>query len=288
MLGGAAAGPPGRRKSVESAAALHRHLRTTLAAHRGRADIGRMRTLHGSGDGDRVLVCLSYCGGGTAPFRRWGAALPDSVDLAPICYPGREGRYNTPFARDWTELLDDVLGTLRGIARRPYVLFGHSMGAWVAFEAAARMEALGLRPPEALVVSANDAPTRWEQRRTRRPNAGDTDAELLRWMREVGQLPAEILADADLCEMAVELLRADLVMSSTYRYRPGVRVSAPMQVIHGTTDPVAGAEAAQRWRELSTGPFATLCLPGGHFYTEELWAGLPRHLAGLMTAGAAH
>ncbi len=231
---------------------------------------------------EQVLVCLGYCGGGTAAFRPWGRLLPPSVDLALVCYPGREGRYTTPFATDWSELMADVLHTLRTIAARPYVLFGHSMGAWVAFEAAARMEQSGLRPPDALVVSANDAPTQWQRRRERRPTAADTDRQLLDWMSRVGQLPDELLADADLCEIAVEVLRADLRMSSSYRYLPGVSVRTPTQVIYGVDDPIAGPEAAQRWQSVTTGPFSIRCLPGGHFYTDELWAKLPEYFAGLM------
>lgn len=229
----------------------------------------------------RVLVCLSYCGGGTAAFRAWARHLPSDVDLALICYPGREGRYSVPFATDWSSLLTDVLGALREVATRPYVLFGHSMGAWVAFDAAVRAECLGLRPPSALIVSASDSPSRHRSRREGRPAVADTDDDLLSWLTRVGQLPAEILADADLRQMAVELLRADLRMSSTYRYEPGVRVQAPVQVIHGADDPLAPAEAARRWREQAAGPFSVTALPGGHFYTGDDWARLPRHFTAL-------
>jgi surfactin synthase thioesterase subunit len=231
----------------------------------------------------RVLACLSYCGGGTAAFRPWAGQLPSDVDLALICYPGREGRYHVPYATDWPALMTDVVGALREVAARPYVLFGHSLGAWVAFEAAVRMEQLGLRPPDALVVSANDSPDRHRNRRERSPSSADSDADLLDWLSRVGQLPTAVLADPDLCQMAVELLRADLRMSSTYRYLPGVQVHAPMQVIHGTDDPVATPEAAQRWRTQAAGRFSVTELPGGHFYTDGLWACLPRHFAALST-----
>lgn len=231
----------------------------------------------------RVLACLSYCGGGTAAFRAWAEQLPSDVDLALICYPGREGRYNIPFAVDWSSLMTDVCDALRGVAARPYILFGHSMGAWVAFEAAVRAEQLGLRPPSALVVSANDSPSRHRARRERKPSDADSDADLLAWLSRVGQLPAAILADPELRQMAADLLRADLRMSSTYRYEPGVRVHAPMQVIHGTDDPIASAEAALRWREQAAGPFSVTELPGGHFYTGDLWARLPRSFTALFT-----
>jgi surfactin synthase thioesterase subunit len=160
------------------------------------------------------------------------------------------------------------------------------MGAWVAFEAAVRMEQLGLRAPGALIVSANDSPSRHRDRRRRRPSAAESDADLLGWLGRVGQLPPAILADPDLRQMAVDLLRADLRASSTYRYVSGVRVHAPLQVIHGSDDPIASPESAQRWREQAAGPFSVTELPGGHFYTDDLWPRLPEHFTALRRPAA--
>ena len=41
-------------------------------------------------EAERVFVCLSFCGGGTAPMRPWARAVPDDVELVLACYPGRD------------------------------------------------------------------------------------------------------------------------------------------------------------------------------------------------------
>lgn len=225
----------------------------------------------------RVLVCLSYCGGGTAPFRRWAAELDDDVELAIVCYPGREGRFTEPFCPDWEALATEVLVALHSLRGKPFVLFGHSMGAWLAFDVATRLEQRGMRGPDAVVVSASDAPTRHAEVRARPPLLTDTDEQLCAWLRRVGQLDEEIFADPDLREMAVELLRADMRVSNSYRYVPGVTVRAPVHLLSGAEDedtPALGA--ARRWRLLAAGEFRAEVLPGGHFYDEETWARLPR------------
>ncbi|MFF5897973.1 thioesterase II family protein [Streptomyces argenteolus] len=233
-------------------------------------------------DAGRVLVCLSYCGGGTAPFRRWAEAVPDDVELALICYPGRETRFGTPFARDWIALRDDVVGAVRGLTSRPYTLFGHSMGSWLAFETAAQLERLGVAPPSALVVSGGVAPHKRGAPGSRTPRTADSDDVLVTWMRTFGQMPAIVANEPELRAMAVELLRADLAVSESYRFTEGTRATVPMRLLYGAGDHGRFAEVERDWKSLADGGFEGFELPGGHFYEPDVWAGLPRWCTGLV------
>ncbi|MEU4213044.1 alpha/beta fold hydrolase [Streptomyces sp. NPDC026206] len=234
----------------------------------------------------RTLLCLSFCGGGTSPFRPWARTLPDDVELVVHCYPGRESRYHEPFARTWDQLVSDALTTVRAVGDGSYVLLGHSMGAWVAFDLTRRLEEGAGRPPSALVVSAADAPSRWAAERDLPPTTRNTDEELLAWMSAAGQLPAVLLADPDMRQIAVEIFRADLRAAESYRYRPGRTVRTPLQVFYGEEDEVDAA-AAERWRPMAAGGFEVERLPGGHFYTPGVWAGLPERLTGLRPRASA-
>jgi surfactin synthase thioesterase subunit len=222
----------------------------------------------------RQLICFSYSGGGTATFRPWAAALPQDVELVLVCYPGREGRYSTPPAQNWHELMADVTATVRPLTHRPYVLFGHSLGAWVAFEVTAWLERVGATPPEALVVSAAEPPVNWHRKRQNSPSPDCSDEELLTWMRNVGQLPEVILAEPDLCQMAVDLLRADMRVSRSYRYLNGVTVRTPMQVLSAMDDPTFSRDEVSQWQAVAAGPIRFDELPGDHFYTADIWARL--------------
>ncbi|MCP9206887.1 thioesterase II family protein [Streptomyces sp. NEAU-Y11] len=233
----------------------------------------------------RTLLCLSFCGGGTASFRPWAEALPPDVELVLYCYPGREGRYTVPFAADWNALLTDALDAVRTVAaERPYLLLGHSMGAWVAFDLTCRLEAGAGTPPRTLIASGADSPVRWAEKRRETPTSADTDEELLTWMSTVGQLSDAVLAEPELRAMAVEVFRADLLASDGYRYREGVTVRTPLQVLYGAEDDLE--DPAKGWRPLAAGEFRADVLPGGHFYTPEVWARLPEAVAALHPAAA--
>jgi len=229
----------------------------------------------------RTLVCLGFCGGGAGSYLPWAEVMPPGTELVAICYPGREGRFAEDYARDWDELAEDATAAVESAADGPYVLFGHSMGGWMAFDVAARIEERGGPAPAALVVSSANAPSRGLTPQDMFPSQRDTDAELSHWMRTFGLLPEHVLNDPDLQEMATELMRADIRVRDSFYYREGAAVNVPLQVLTGDADRVIDPGTADQWRKLAGGDFTHDVLPGGHFYTPEVWAGLPSRIAAL-------
>ncbi|MGW6009295.1 thioesterase II family protein [Streptomyces sp. NPDC055210] len=237
-----------------------------------------MVPLHRTPHAERTLVGLSFFGGGTAAYRPWTAHLPPATDLVVLCYPGREGRFVEPFARDWSELVDDVADSLRAADLGPYILFGHSMSGWTAFDVAARLEPDEAHRPEALVLSSCNAPDRGLTDSERSPAAQDDDERLLEWMGTHGLLPPHVRENADLTEVALELMRADIAVRDTFVHS-GATVSVPLQVFSGAGDPLIHADAGPRWNGLTSGPYRHDVLGGGHFYTPEIWQTLPSRIA---------
>ncbi|MFJ9887227.1 thioesterase II family protein [Streptomyces sp. NPDC091287] len=93
-------------------------------------------------------------------------------------------------------------------------------------------------------------------------------------------MPEAVLAEPEMVGTAVDLFRAGLHTVDSYRYRPGDRVRAPVQVLRGELDSVDDA-AVDQWRALTDGGLTEKQLPGGHFYTPRVWARLPDHIDAL-------
>jgi surfactin synthase thioesterase subunit len=68
--------------------------------------------------------------------------------------PGRNTRINEPKPSSMAELVEAMVEALAPLLPgRPFALFGHSMGAWVAFALAQELAARGLQLPLCLYVS---------------------------------------------------------------------------------------------------------------------------------------
>jgi medium-chain acyl-[acyl-carrier-protein] hydrolase len=105
-----------------------------------------------------ALVCIPHLGGNAALFGWWASRLATDVRVLPVQLPGRGSRGAERPLRSIAEIVDALalnVGPELGVR---YALYGHSLGALVAFEFARLMgEELG-RPPEHLFVGACRAP----------------------------------------------------------------------------------------------------------------------------------
>jgi surfactin synthase thioesterase subunit len=118
------------------------------------------------------------------------------------------------------------------------------------------------------------------------PARQDNDEQLLDWMSTNGLMPGYALRDAELREMALELMRADIRVRDTFRYLDGARVSVPLQVLTGDRDGVIASDTAEQWQALALVSCRHDRLPGGHFYTPEIWRRLPSFITSVNKSGA--
>ena len=96
------------------------------------------------------LFCLPHAGSGTAGFHRWKAALRGyGVDVCPVMLPGRETRMGERAIEDAGELIAGLIEASGALVDVPYAIYGHSMGALLAFEWARALARAGLAGPVA-------------------------------------------------------------------------------------------------------------------------------------------
>ena len=219
-----------------------------------------IRDYHPSPGGAARLVCLPHAGGSATNYFAMAKALAPAVEVLAVQYPGRQDRRSEPFAGSVEELADGVTAALARWADRPLALFGHSMGATVAFEVARRME----RPPVHLFVSGRRSPTR--PRHTTIHTLSDD--LLVAEMSRLGGTDPRVLADPEVLAMTLPVVRNDYRAVESYRYVPAAKLTCPITALVGDQDTQVTVEEASAWRELSTGPFELRVFPGGHFYLE--------------------
>ncbi|MBT3153773.1 thioesterase [Streptomyces sp. CHD11] len=210
------------------------------------------------------LFCLPPAGGSAASFTVWRPYLPRGVELAPVQLPGRGPRIDEPVPYALEPLADALLDALRGELDLPYVLFGHSFGAVVAYELTRRIERQhGLRAPAALVVSAHRAP---HVPLGRERLTGSGDRRLAAWLHRTGGLPGELLEHPEFLRDLLRAVRADLEIAERYLLPGPVPVRCPLVVLAGADDDVCAPSAAEPWAGYGAPPPRTRVVPGGHSY----------------------
>ena len=148
---------------------------------------------------------------------------------------------------------------------RPFAVFGHSMGALLAFEFVREMTAVQAQEPRRLIVSSAPAPSRVS---IREPIHALPDEQFLRAVQEKYGHPCLRSADPEVIELLLPTLRADLEMYETYASRPGERLACPISVFVGRDDPLARTDL-QAWADHTQGPTRLREFAGGHFYLHE-------------------
>lgn len=209
------------------------------------------------------LFCFPHAGAGSFAYREWGRLLPPAIQVLPVLPPGRETRLReTPYTSIEPHV-EALAAALAPELRSPYALFGHSLGALVAFELARRLRADRLPAPVHLFVSGRMAPQLAEHRRIlHRLPTGDLTKELA----TLGGIPGRIdLGDHRLSHL-LATLRADLSVNERYAFVAEPALSTPITAVGGTTDPRVDESELAAWRSQTSGPFALQTYQGGHFY----------------------
>lgn len=233
---------------------------------------------------ERRLICFPHAGGAASFYRRWAAELPADVDLWIVQYPAREDRINDALPGSLEAMAELIARALSALDELPTTLFGHSMGATVAYETARCLQRSASRWLGRVVVSARPAP---RQSRASGVAAYD-DGALVRELQRLGGTNTCVLSNEALLALILPAVRGDYELIDQHaRAQGGVAVSGervlrqPLLALAAADDSEASLEEVRGWSEYTCADFELRTFAGGHFYfhdrlPELLKAILPR------------
>ena len=231
------------------------------------------------------LVCFPHAGGSASYFAPTARALAPSVDVLAVQYPGRQDRYREPCVDNVQELARLSTLALRDSTDRPFALFGHSLGAIVAYEVARNLAAAGADGPVHLFLSGRRAPSHHRDEFVHLMS----DEALIAEVGALGGTSPQILADPDMREIFLPALRSDYRAAETYRHGAGVSVRCPVTALTGDRDPRTSLDEAAAWEaHAPAGAFELLVFGGDHFFltskADEVVTSLRERLSAFTTS----
>ncbi|NEB29776.1 thioesterase [Streptomyces sp. SID14446] len=210
-----------------------------------------------------TLLCVPFAGAGPSFFHPWRELSAGRWRVTSVELPGRERRIlDTPY-RNVVEAakgsIDDIVADLgEGTST---VLFGHSLGAVLAYELAHLLADRGVHV-ERLVVSGSPGP--WTQRERRA--TGLPDEEFLARVEEFAGFRHEALDHPEMRELILPVLQADCEMHENYVPSTDTPLAVPVCSLRGAWDGLVTAAEARQWQDATTAGFTYAEFPGDHMY----------------------
>lgn len=212
-------------------------------------------------------------------YQRWRRLLPAWIQVVPVELPGRGIRLSEPYVDDFESLVTRLCDEQAPYLGASTFLFGHSMGALLAYGMARQQRDRGHVMPSALLVSGSPAPSM-------RDSDGHVvkhgDAELIADLQRQGGTPRDIFTNPELLRLTLDTLRADYRVCESFRYGAPEPLDMPVHAFAGRNDDIDMARVIA-WEEEAGTEFSLEWFEGGHFFIQrqeqQLLASLVRVLA---------
>lgn len=211
------------------------------------------------------LYIFPHAGGSASFYVAFAKAFSDDIKRVAVQYPGMQPGA-APAVPTIGSLADNSYRMLAAApdADGPIALFGHSMGALVAFEVARRFESAG-NPVTALFVSSSSAPGRMRSEYFR----DLSDDELIGYLVELSGTDPKVLENKEFVDMLLPALRGFYEAIAGYHCQPGVTVSCPIYASVGDDDRLAPVDGVSDWSAHTTSDFDMRIFEGRHFYFND-------------------
>lgn len=211
------------------------------------------------------LFCIPHSGASAQGYFQWKKRIDPGITLCPLELPGRGKRFKEPFFESVQQAAVDLAGQIRELTAPgdTYALFGHSMGALLAFETYYHLEAD--RRPAHIFFCGRKAPQDREG-----PTAFYRlpDEAFLEIVYRFGGNTRQLLKHDRMRCIFLPILRADFRLVETYAWKPRKeKLACPFTVILGRRDESTAGADRNLWLEHGKG--RVLTVEGDHFFLFE-------------------
>jgi surfactin synthase thioesterase subunit len=213
-----------------------------------------------------TLLCIPYAGGNASLYRNWQEQLGPRVNVQAVQLPGRATRISDPPHTNISVLVEEISNEMDKILNGRFAVFGHSMGALIAFELARFRRSRSLSQPENLILSGCPSP------RCRELSARAThtleDNDFIEKLREYNGTPPDVLAHAEMMKIMLPTIRADFELVHNYNPLKQPPLDIPITLLAGRSDSLS-KEKILPWQEETMHPTKLHMLDGDHFFIND-------------------
>ncbi|MCY1708685.1 thioesterase II family protein [Pannonibacter sp. SL95] len=212
------------------------------------------------------LFLLPFAGGAARSYSGLLDSMSDVCAPQAFDFPVTGRPYVDPPEVFTIQLLAKRLAKRWMYEDQPFAVFGHSMGALVAFEAARCLRSLGKRKPDFLILSSHRAP---HLPLARPPLHLLSNKEFDDAIATYSGTPEEILKEQEMMDLIRPTLRRDFAACETYEFEHQEQLDIPVICMGGRGDKEVSEEDLDAWSIHTRTYLGSKLFPGGHFYFND-------------------
>ncbi|XP_005090429.1 S-acyl fatty acid synthase thioesterase, medium chain [Aplysia californica] len=217
------------------------------------------------------MFCFPWAGGGASFYTALSEEITDELEVIALCLPGREQRFKDEGYNCLKELLDELVETIHDkYWDKPFIFFGHSMGALISFFLAVELKKVYNREPECMILSGTVAPNAPNVNESRLSPKNMTKDVFMSKLQELGGTPPEFLEHPELVDIYYPVMYADLILiqEMVYDHPAGAKapLSCPIDFFDGEED---RDHRMDDWKKLTSGAISYRKMPGAHFFLKQ-------------------
>ena len=222
------------------------------------------------------LLCLPFEGGSAAFYESWVDRILVGVELLAVELPGHGVRAQEAPCDDMEDVVRQIMeASFEHLHDRPLMLFGHGVGALLAYELALQFAAAELPMPKRMIVSGCQAPSDTSTYFPLMAHLDDKD--FFEDLVNDECLVQRVVQDPESIVMGLDSIRADYRMRESYQGSVQTKLTIPVEVFAGSRDCIPLGNLL-KWQQVACQPVHVCVFKGDHFFIEQDKLSLTNHL----------
>ncbi|MDX7986003.1 thioesterase [Xenorhabdus sp. 12] len=213
------------------------------------------------------LLFLHHAGGSCFSYMELAHKLSSSIEVYALELAGRGIRIAEPFQTDAETVLSDILASIKHLKLgddKPLLLFGHSLGAELAYHVARKLE---YEAPEKKVVLILSARGFFEPEDLIDDTCEEySDEYVVNIINQCGGTPQDVLSNPELRDYLIRTMKNDLLLLDSLTRLPKTKLNTNTKVIGGDDDSRVLISQLEKWRKVLPASAEQHVFAGGHFY----------------------
>jgi external thioesterase TEII len=205
------------------------------------------------------LFLLHFAGGNYYSFHFMTPLLKD-FDVVALELPGRGRRISEHLLKDFDLAARDIYDQItRKLTSSSFLIYGHSMGAYLALRVSNMLEKAS-KFPSYLIVSGNPGPGIKENKKKYLLK----QEEFIKELETLGGIPKELIENEESFNFFEPILRADFEIVERNEMTMEPAVNTPLYAIMGSEE--EKVEEISNWSRFTRSCFNYEILEGNHFF----------------------